>query len=218
MRHFTYNGNKYQVDAQGFLINPGDWDENFAEGMAPKVQIPGGLTPEHWKIIHFIRNTFEKMNTCPLVYIACKRNELGLGDMKRLFPRGYLRGACKLAGVTYREAWFQETWLEENIVHHTRAYETKKYPVDEQGFLIEPAAWDENFSLQTAHKMGMADLLNKRHWEIINYLRNKFSDTGEVPTVYAACEDNRLTIEELEKLFPQGYHRGAVRLAGLRAH
>ena len=38
-----------------------------------------------------------------------------------------------------------------------------------------------------------------------------------VPTVYEACADNGLELEDLEQLFSDGYHRGAVKLAGLRA-
>jgi len=59
MRYFTHNGSKYKVDALGYLLDPEEWDENFAEGMAPKVRIEGGLTKAHWKVIYFIRNTFD---------------------------------------------------------------------------------------------------------------------------------------------------------------
>jgi tRNA 2-thiouridine synthesizing protein E len=36
------------------------------------------------------------------------------------------------------------------------------------------------------------------------------------PSVTETCEVNDLDIEELEQLFPDGYHRGAVKIAGLR--
>jgi tRNA 2-thiouridine synthesizing protein E len=58
--------------------------------------------------------------------------------------------------------------------------------------------------------------LTDRHWKIIKYLRDRFQKTQEVPTIYETCEANQITIEELEYLFPDGYHRGAVKLAGLR--
>jgi tRNA 2-thiouridine synthesizing protein E len=34
--------------------------------------------------------------------------------------------------------------------------------------------------------------------------------------VTETCEANDLDIDELEQLFPDGYHRGAVKIAGLR--
>ena len=216
MRYFTHNGKQYEVDALGYLINPDDWDENFAEGMAPQVRIEGGLTDAHWKVIRFIRNSFDKMNNCPLVYVACRKNDIGLGDLRKLFPTGYLRGACKLAGVTYREGYFQKNWIEEHIVHHVRMYEKKVYKTDVMGFLMDFNDWDENFALHKAYELKMPEYLTKRHWAVINYMRDYYAQNGRIPTVYETCENNNIDLDELEKLFPDGYHRGAVKVAGLR--
>jgi len=216
MRYFTHNGSKYKVDALGYLLDPEEWDENFAEGMAPKVRIEGGLTEAHWKVIYFIRNTFDKMNICPLVYVACKQNAIGLGDLKKLFPTGYLRGACRLAGVTYREGYFQKNWSEEHIVHHTRMYEKKSYETDVYGFLVNFEDWDENFAVHKAYEMKMPEYLTSKHWDIIYFMRKHYESTGVVPTVYETCENNDIDLDALERLFPDGYHRGAVKIAGLR--
>lgn len=216
MKYFTHKNKKYKVDSQGFLMNPNDWDENFAKGMAPKVKITNGLTKQHWKIIYFIRNTFEKMNVCPLVYVACKKNNLGLGDLKRLFPTGYQRGACKLSGITYREGYFQYYWLEKNIKRHEYYYNKKIYQIDAQGFLLDPLDWDENFAINKAFETKMPEYLTEEHWKIIYYLREKYKKTKNVPTVYRTCKENQITLEKLEKLFPDGYHRGAIKIAGLK--
>ncbi|HDL04157.1 MAG: sulfurtransferase TusE [Candidatus Zixiibacteriota bacterium] len=216
MKTFEYNNKIYNVGNKGFLLDPNDWDENFAIGMAPKVKIRDGLKDAHWKVIYFIRNTFEKINVCPLIYVACKKNDLGLGELKRLFPTGYLRGACKLAGVTYHDGYFQQFWLEEHIVHHTRMYERKTYHTDVQGFLIDASEWDENFALHKAYEMKMPQYLTERHWKIIYYLRKKWEETTMVPTVYQTCEDNNIDLDILQSLFPDGYHRGAVKIAGLQ--
>lgn len=216
MKNFIYNNKKYKVDKHGYLINPRQWDENFAEGMAPKVRIPDGLTPEHWTIIRFIRSTFEKINACPLVYVACKENGIGLGDLKELFPTGYHRGACKLAGISYRQAYFQKYWLEENLPKIEADYKLKIYRIDAQGFLVDPSEWDENFALNKAFELKMPELLTDLHWQVIAYLREKFQEFSEIPTIYETCEKNKLDLNSLNKLFPDGYHRGAVKLAGLR--
>jgi tRNA 2-thiouridine synthesizing protein E len=216
MKNFIYNNKKYKVDDQGYLVDPGQWDENFAEGMAPRVRIVDGLTDEHWKIIHFIRNSFEKMNVCPLVYVACKQNNLGLGDLNRLFPTGYHRGACKLAGISYRQEYFHKYWLDENMPRIEDDYKFKIYRIDTRGYLIDPSEWDENFALNKAFEMKMPQLLNKKHWGVISYLRDKFLKTGELPTIYEVCSDNGLDIDSFNDLFPDGYHRGALKLAGLR--
>ncbi len=62
----------------------------------------------------------------------------------------------------------------------------------------------------------MPEKLNESHWQIIRFLREFFRKNHRVPTVYETCESLRLSIEELERLFPDGYHRGAVKIAGLR--
>jgi sulfur relay (sulfurtransferase) DsrC/TusE family protein len=41
-------------------------------------------------------------------------------------------------------------------------------------------------------------------------------ERGVVPTVYETFVANSLELEDLERLFPDGYQRDAVKLAGLR--
>ncbi len=55
--------------------------------------------------------------------------------------------------------------------------------------------------------------LTKRHWEIIRYLRKSYYTTGKIPTICETCEANHIDLDELELLFPDGYHRGAVKIA-----
>ena len=215
-KYFIFKNKEYKVDNQGYLIDPGDWDEDFALGMAPRVKIGGGLSDAHWKVIHFIRNTFEQMNTCPLVYIACRNNNIGLGDLKKLFPTGYHRGACKLAGITYRQWYFQRYLVEEKIRQHEHDYEFKTYSIDTRGYLVDTNQWDENFAILKAYEMKMVDYLTDRHWSIIYYLRRKFESDKAIPTIYEVCEENGLKLDEFEQMFPDGYHRGAIKIAGLR--
>ena len=216
MAKFVANGKAYDIDARGYLLDPSQWDEVFAEAVAAEVGIAGGLTEAHWRMIHFIRNSWDQIHRCPLIYVACKNNDIGLGDLKKLFPTGWLRGACKLAGVTYREGYLQHVWLENGLPHYTNTYDKKEYETDEQGFLVDPVRWDENFAVHKAYEMGIPGNLTDRHWQIIHYLRTHFERTGGVPNVYETCEENDMCLEECEQLFPGGYHRGAVKIAGLR--
>ncbi len=62
----------------------------------------------------------------------------------------------------------------------------KNYDVDEEGFLI------------------------------IRFVREHYQKTGKAATVTETCKANEIEIEEVGELFPDGYHRGAVKLAGLR--
>ena len=58
--------------------------------------------------------------------------------------------------------------------------------------------------------------LSKQHRQVTRFLRRTFYKTGKVPTAAETCEANDLEIRELEALFPDGCHRGAVKIPGLR--
>jgi tRNA 2-thiouridine synthesizing protein E len=219
MKNFSFEGKIYSVDSEGFLLDYNQWDENFAQGLAPEVKIPEGLTREHWKVIHFIRKAFKQDGECPLVYQTCKANGLHIKDLKTLFPTGYLRGACKLAGITYKERfidYYGEKEPEFRAGGVRPEIEEKVYRVNVRGFLVDPTEWDQNFALHKAHEMKMTEGLGDKHWKIIHFLRDYFKQNGLVPTVYETCEANQIELDELERLYPDGYHRGAVKIAGLQ--
>ncbi|MCX6640439.1 MAG: TusE/DsrC/DsvC family sulfur relay protein [bacterium] len=216
MRVFTYQDRNYQVDFADFLINSHEWDENFAAGMAPKTKILNGLTEAHWKVIYSIRDHYKKFGACPLVYQTCKNNQLRLRDLRDLFPTGYQRGACKLAGLTYREGFLGFSELPESEQGAATLELEKTYEVDALGFLMQPSSWDRNFAVFKAHELKLPGKLTDKHWQLIDYLREYWNQNHVVPTVYDTCEALNLEIEVLESLFPDGYHRGAVKIAGLR--
>lgn len=221
-------GKAYCIDEDGFIEDFHEWDEQFAEHMAPRFAIPASLTPRHWDIIYFIRNYYLEKGICPLVYHTCKYNHLRIRELKELFPSGYLRGACRLAGITYAQGYHGSTGKpvaqkpvsgtedkrEKTPKKPPRAKKT--YEVDAHGFLIDPDGWDEQFAIHKAIELKMPMPLTEQHWRIIDFLRNQYTANGVVPVVYDICEAFKLEIEDLETLFPDGYHRGAVKLAGLR--
>ena len=215
MSAFEFANKQYPVDSDEFLADFNAWDENFARGMAPQVGIISGLSEDHWRVIHFIRDQYKKTGKCPLVYEAARINRLHLQELKKLFPAGYLRGACKLAGITYREGYLEQSWVEELGELLAMEPQEKVYEVNVRGFLVNPSAWDERFALYKAWEMKMPKV-TERHWEVIRFLRTKCEENNRVPTVYEACEANGMDLDEPETLFPDGYHRGAVKLAGLR--
>ena len=216
MATVEFEGKVYEVDEQGFLSHPEQWDENFARGLAPLVGILSGLTSEHWCIISFIRNTFTETGRCPMVHEIGRDCGMKLADLKKLFPSGYLRGACKLAGLTYLEEEVHSSWLPtKRMTKVTTALAERVYRVNIWGFLVVPSEWDEEYAVFRAREMKMPELTQK-HWSIIRFLREQFQKTGAVPTVHQTCEAFKIEIEELGELFPDGYNRGAVKIAGLR--
>jgi tRNA 2-thiouridine synthesizing protein E len=217
MEKYDADRTNFEVDASGFLIHPEHWNRHFAELRAGDVGIAGGLTGEHWDVIDYIREMYQTSGRCPLVYETCRHCGLTLKVFKRLFPSGYLRGACRLAGVTYREGYLSQTYLPKTAEDLNHIAFKKTYKVDVRGFLIDPNEWDEYYAAFRAHDMKVpGGRLSDHHWGIIKYLRQQYEETGEIPTVYEACEANNIDLDQLEQLFPDGYHRGLVKIAGLR--
>jgi len=217
MEHFSYKDTTYQVDDQGFLLNSKFWDSNFAEGMARECEIQD-LTSEHWAVIRFVREALETSGVCPTIFAVCKANGLRPREMKKLFPTGYHRGLCRIAGVNYRvHPLPDEAFLQEAADDLKALSGNKKYCIDVRGFLIDPATWDANFAMHRALEMNIPHgQLSDKHWQVINYLRDVFKKEKRIPTIYEACEACDLGFENFEALFPHGYHRGALKIAGLR--
>jgi len=219
MPTFSYKGKSYEVDEQGFLTDHTQWDEGFAEGAAVQVCSSGRLTDRHWLVIRFIRDEFQRSGDCPHVYRTRMANGLSTKEFRLLFPDGYLRGACKLAGITYRDRfidYYGEPAPAAPAERRDEEWKRKTYRIDAFGFLVDPAEWDEQFAVTKARELKIAGGLGAAHWRVIRYLRNTHADTGIVPTVFQCCEANELELEDLEGLFPDGYQRGAVKIAGLR--
>jgi len=217
MPGFAYADKSFDIDDRDYLTDFTAWDEDFARGMAARLGMSSELTKEQWAVINAIRGSFTETGRCPIVYETCRMCGLRLNDMKRLFPAGYLRGACRLAGITFREGYLGQAYLPRTAADLNVISASKTYRVDVRGFLIDPDDWDEYYAVFRAYDMKIpGGRLTDEHWQIIRYLRNSFAETGEVPTVYDTCEKNRIDLAELERLFPDGYHRGVVKIAGLR--
>jgi tRNA 2-thiouridine synthesizing protein E len=201
----------YTLDRHGFLDPAEQWDEEFAEGMAVRLGIYGGLTPQHWVFIKYLRTKFLSEDTVPVVVKACCDNHLKLTELRALFPTGYHRGACKIAGINFAFMCNTNLWL----TYETPPPVAAEYAVDELGFLKDVGAWDERYACMVAAQWNMPDGLTAKHWTVIRYLRDYYRTNGTIPTVFAACTANSITLDELGRLFPGGYRRGACRAAGL---
>lgn len=205
----SLNGKEYLLDRENFLLDPGDWDEAFAQGMAPEAGIAGELTERHWEVIGFIRRFWDERGSCPTVYQTCRCLGLHLTGFHFLFPSGYQRGACKLAGISYKSG-------PDHCTYRVSDLSRKSYRIDIWGFLLDPDEWDDRFAILKAGEMKLSGGLTAEHWRVLRFLRQEFFRAHQIPTVLEVCESVGIDLEEFEKLFPDGFHRGAVKLAGLR--
>lgn len=204
-------GRTYRLDDHGFLFPPQQWDEQFAEGMARRQGIQGGLTDEHWAFIRYLRDKYLVEQTIPLLVYACMEFKIRLSKLRRLFPTGYHRGACRIAGIHYDFMRRDNLWhTYENQRRPQPAYDTTPL-----GFLARFDDWDEGFASTLADEWELPRGLTDRHREVLEFLRDYYQEYQHVPTVYETCDAHGLDLEELRALFPPGYRRGACLMAGL---
>jgi TusE/DsrC/DsvC family sulfur relay protein len=186
MATLDYKGKSYELDSNDFLIDYKSWDDDFARGMALRLGMREDLTKEQWDIINFIRNKYKSAGRCPNIYETCRMCGLRLREIKMLFPDGYLRGACRLAGITYREGFvgqYPNDWPPYIAAEDANVISADKvYRVDVRGFLEDPDEWDEYYAIHKAFDMKIpGGKLTDRHWQIIKYLRNRYEKNKEVP-------------------------------------
>ena len=98
MATLTLNGHDYIVDEDGFLEDPGVWNEEGATDFAGTEGVDE-LTEDPWKVINYIRNYYLEFGIAPMIRKLCKESGYKLNRIYELFPSGPAKGACKLAGL-----------------------------------------------------------------------------------------------------------------------
>lgn len=100
----VFNGQRYPVDKQGFLLKRLMWDQALGQHLA---QFDGvSLDEEHWEIIHYFREYFEDYNIPPPMRMVIRVFRKKFGEenansryLHQLFPGGPTRTASKWAGL-----------------------------------------------------------------------------------------------------------------------
>lgn len=98
-------------DAEGYLVRPEDWDETIASEIAKEEGIE--LNDTYWLAIEFMREYLREHDIAPDVrhlisYLAAEK-ACSKKEAKQLvfdlFPYGYVKQACKIAGMKKPRAW-----------------------------------------------------------------------------------------------------------------
>ncbi len=92
------NGRQIELDEDGFLENPDDWNDDMVAYFA-KMEDVSELTENHWKVINYLRDYFQKFGVAPMIRKLCKETGFPLQEIYEMFPSGPAKGACKLAGL-----------------------------------------------------------------------------------------------------------------------
>ncbi len=80
------------LDPDGFLLDPERWDETVAREIARRDGL-GELTPGHWRVIHCLREEYERLHAPMPMRHICHEQNLSPHCIEDLF------------GPNPREAW-----------------------------------------------------------------------------------------------------------------
>lgn len=96
------------LDEEGYLIDPLVWNEDIANDFARMENIE--LSESHWIAINFMRQYYLEHQVTPDVRHVMKvlSNLLAVNSRNlifELFPYGYVKQACKIAGMKRPRGW-----------------------------------------------------------------------------------------------------------------
>jgi tRNA 2-thiouridine synthesizing protein E len=86
--------------------------------------------------------------------------------------------------------------------------------LDPEGFCRDPQQWTPEMALEIARANGI-EKLTDRHWQVMNFMRSTYLETGSAPTIRTLGKASGVPIKELYQLFPKGPAKLAAKIAGI---
>ncbi len=93
----TMNGRDIHVDAEGFLTEYGEWDEDLAKVLAANIGVE--LSEEHWVPIRFLREDYVEQQTTATLRRVTKVGGIPTKNLFRLFPGKPAKKMSYIAGL-----------------------------------------------------------------------------------------------------------------------
>ncbi len=91
-------GKSLGVDADGNLVNMGDWNEEIASEIA-RIEGIEKLTEKHWAVINFMRKVYAETGDAPSIRKLTKESRVDTKELYSLFPKGPAKKAARIAGL-----------------------------------------------------------------------------------------------------------------------
>lgn len=98
METMTIAGKTLALDADGNLADRNEWNEEIGRELAVLEGIPE-LTPQHWMVINFMRQVYEKEGDAPSIRRLTTESGVDTKTLYQLFPKGPAKRAAKIAGL-----------------------------------------------------------------------------------------------------------------------
>ena len=98
MATLTIAGKDVEVDGEGFLQKPEEWDEAIAKEIAAEHGIDQ-LTDRHMQVINFMRDRYLSTGSAPSIRSLGKESGVPIKELYQLFPKGPAKLAAKIGGI-----------------------------------------------------------------------------------------------------------------------
>ena len=96
----TQSGFDHLLNDEQYMHDYNEWTRDIAEELARQNYIvEEKLTPEHWKVIEYVRSFYKEYCRGPSVVQIGKATGYNSKKICELFPCGTVRGAYRLAGL-----------------------------------------------------------------------------------------------------------------------
>ena len=86
--------------------------------------------------------------------------------------------------------------------------------VDAEGFLTNPEQWNEQIAKAIAGENGIPEL-SERHWLVVRFMRERYLETGNAPSIRSLGKESSVPVKELYQLFPKGPAKLAAKIGGI---
>jgi tRNA 2-thiouridine synthesizing protein E len=94
----TIAGAQIELNDEGFLTDPSQWNEQVAVELARRDGIDV-LTERHWEVVRFMRHEYETKGAGPSVRVLGKTSGVSIKELYTLFPKGPAKLAARIAGI-----------------------------------------------------------------------------------------------------------------------
>ncbi len=94
----TICGKTVQVNDEGFMTNPAEWEKDMAAELAREEGI-AELTPNHWKVIDFCRAEGAKTGKAPTLRQITTGTGLTTKELFTLYPKGPAKKVARISGL-----------------------------------------------------------------------------------------------------------------------
>lgn len=87
-----------EVDGEGFLTTPDQWNEDVARALAAESGIDA-LTERHWLVVRFMRERYLETGIAPSIRSLGKESGVAVKELYELFPKGPAKLAARIGGI-----------------------------------------------------------------------------------------------------------------------